>query len=527
MAESPNTNLTSLSAPAVNLVDDLQEELITTENISTSEVRQLEAAVLNLTPRPTPGRIVGTSEDDLLAGTPQNDQIFALAGNDIVIALSGSDRIFGGSGADLVVAGSGNDFINGERGNDQIFGDGGNDQINGGGGVDVINGGSGSDLINGNGGGDRISGDGGNDIINGNGGFDILNSGSGADIVSGGGGNDRAFGGSGNDDIFGDAGRDALNGDAGDDLIEGGSGDDTVFGGTENDILAGDNGRDEVIGGAGDDSLAGGSGDDTLIGVEPFVAAFGFGSGERDTLNGGSGSDTFVLGEGDQVYYLGQEDNDFALITDFDQDQIQLPEAFGSLNNVVAESGDAPQSLANAQVIPGGSEMLDVITGNISNNNDVDLFQIALAGEGNFSASTVGGADFDTQLFLFDEEGFVVLRNDDVEDDVFQSTISDTSDPLAPGTYFLGISSFNNDPFGSPLEGFTGDGFESGVYTIDLTGVKVDRSEVEASSPFSLGASPADLPPGTAISFENDLIAIVQGVSPANLSLGSDSFVFA
>ena len=521
-----NTNLTELSVPAIDLFEDLQEGLLTNDIISTDEVRQIESAVVDLTPRPSPGRIVGTLEDDLLTGTPQSDQIFALDGNDIVIALSGSDRIFGGSGADLIVAGGGNDFIDGEAGNDQIFGDAGNDDIKGGGGVDVINGGGGSDLISGNQGGDRISGEAGNDIINGNGGQDILNGGNDADIISGGGDNDRAFGGAGNDDIFGDGGNDALNGDAGDDLVEGGAGNDTVFGGTNNDTVAGGNGADEVIGGAGDDSLSGGSGNDTLIGVDPFVGAFGFGSGELDTLDGGAENDTFVLGEGDRVYYLGEGNDDFALITDFEsQDTIQLPEAFNSTNNVATEIDDAGQSLATAQVISGGTEALDRITGTIASENDVDLFQIDITGGGNFSATTVGGADFDTQLFLFDGDGFSVLENDD--DGGLQSTISDDFAPLTPGTYFLAISSFDNDPTGSPLDGFTGNGGSTGNYTIDLTGVEADSSEIEAVSAFSLGASPAALPPGTAISFEDDLIAIVQGVSPSDLSLNGDDFAFA
>ncbi len=521
-----NTNLTELSVPAINLFEDLQENLVTNKTVSTSEVRQIESAVVDLAPRPIPGRIVGTSEDDLLTGTPQSDQLFALDGNDIVIALSGSDRIFGGSGADLIVAGGGNDFVDGEAGNDQIFGDADNDDIRGGSGVDVINGGGGSDFISGNRGGDRISGEAGNDIINGNGGQDILNGGNGADIISGGGDNDRAFGGAGNDDIVGDAGNDALNGDAGDDLVEGGDGNDTVFGGTENDTVVGGNGTDEVIGGAGNDSVSGGNGSDTLIGVEPFVGAFGFGSGELDTLDGGAGNDTFVLGESDRVYYLGEGNGDFALITDFgSQDTIQLPEAFNSTNNVASEVNDAGQSLDTAQVISGGTETLDRIAGTVASENDVDLFQITLTGEGNFSATTVGGADFDTQLFLFDEDGFLVLENDDNEG--LQSSISDDLAPLTSGDYFLAISSFDNDPIGSPLDGFTGNGFSSGDYTIDLTGVKADSGEVEAISPFSLGASPAALPSGTGISFEDDLIAIVQGVSPSDLDLSGDSFTFA
>ena len=500
-----NANLPASDIP-VTLVEQVQDNLQASKSISKQTVQQLESAVLASRPRPGSGRMIGTPEDDLIAGTPANDLIFAQAGNDTVIALSGNDRIFGGDGADLVIAGGGSDFVKGDRGNDQIFGDAGDDNISGGGGVDVVSGGSGNDLINGNRGGDRLAGDTGNDILNGNAGADILNGGDGADIIFGGTGNDRAFGGSGNDDLFGNGGNDALNGDSGDDLIEGGTGQDTVFGGTDDDTLVGGDGADTVIGGAGSDSLSGGAGSDRLTGVEPFVEAFGFGRGELDTLRGGAGSDIFVLGEGTEVFYDDQGNSDFALITDFTlEDRIQLPEAPKTI--VVAENGDAGQNLADAQVIPRGEETLNSIIGTLSDVSDVDIFQITLSNEETFSATTVGGADFDTQLFLFDEEGDIVLENDDADGTV-QSTVSN---PSLSGTYFLAISSFNNDPVGSPLEGFNGQGFSSGDYTIDLTGV-------EAAPAFSLGASPANLPSGTGIFFENDLIAVVQGSATPDFS---------
>ncbi|MBE9127743.1 MULTISPECIES: DVUA0089 family protein [unclassified Coleofasciculus] len=255
--------------------------------------------------------------------------------------------------------------------------------------------------------------------------------------------------------------------------------------------------------------------------TDPFVPAFGFGQGEIDTLSGGEGIDTFVLGQDDQVFYVGQGINDYALITDFNlgEDIIQLAtNPTGSVN--VSEVGDAGQSLFNAQVIPGGSGTLDSITGTISNSNDVDLFQITLTDGGTFSATTVGGANFDTQLFLFDDSGVLVRQNDD-SSGTLQSTISDSPfDPLAPGTYFLGISSFNNDPVGIPPT-FPGGGFSSGDYTIELTGVE------SAPPTFSIGASPVGLPAGTGIFFGDDLIAILQDLSIFSPTLSGGSFAFA
>lgn len=175
------------------------------------------------------------------------------------------------------------------------------------------------------------------------------------------------------------------------------------------------------------------------------------------------------------------------------------------------ELGDAGQLLSDAQVIPSGTTTLDTINGQISSNNDVDLFKITLAG-GAFSATTGENAVFDTQLFLFDEDGTLIAENDDSNN--LQSTLSESS--LDAGTYFLGISSFNNDP-NNPLTGFDNNGSSNGDYSIEVTGVQSG-----SSTAFSLGASPNGLPSGTAISFGNDLIAIVQGDAIPDFSSGFD-----
>lgn len=413
-----------------------------------------------------------------------------------------------------------------------------------------------------------------NDIFNGNDGAVFLNGAAGNDTLIGGFGNDLFFAGDGNDQLFGESGNDQLSADAGNDIVNGGAGNDIIFGGTGNDALSGEAGRDQLIGGAGNDFLSGGNGDDLLIGIDSFIADFGFARGEIDSFTGGEGRDIFVLGTGSEVFYDALGNSDFALINDFDisQDVIELPA--NPEPATVTEIGDAGQLLPDAQVIPSGT---DSITGTISSNNDVDLFQITL-GSGTFSATTVGGAAFNTQLFLFDENGFLVAQNDD-SNGTLQSTLpaspttgtitgttSGTTPvtttggtitinagtltlvngtttgttpvtstggtigtitgtpiggtttgtvPLDPGTYFLAISSFNNDSVGAPLSGFTGNGYEIGSYTIALTGVQ--------TNPFSLGAPPDGLLPGTAISFENDLIAIVQGVSIPDFNSG---FVF-
>jgi hypothetical protein len=73
--------------------------------------------------------------------------------------------------------------------------------------------------------------------------------------------------------------------------------------------------------------------------------------------------------------------------------------------------GDAGDLPATAQVV-SGSGPLTAITGNLG-ASDVDMYQIIICDPLIFEATTVGGATFDTQLWLFDLNGNGVLHNDD------------------------------------------------------------------------------------------------------------------
>ena len=134
------------------------------------------------------------------------------------------------------------------------------------------------------------------------------------------------------------------------------------------------------------------------------------------------------------------------------------------------ESGDAGDVPATAQVPTGNpDDNLVSISGTISadsgpgaSDKDADLYKIHICDPANFSASTVGGAAFDTQLYLFDENGFAVYGNDDAvntggkggKDAVLTSFLPNpfTNEdgqqlgPLTAGCYYLGISGFNFDP---------------------------------------------------------------------------------
>lgn len=109
------------------------------------------------------------------------------------------------------------------------------------------------------------------------------------------------------------------------------------------------------------------------------------------------------------------------------------------------EVGDAGESLGTAQVVSGSSS-LESIAGTLSGFNDAaDLFQIFLTGGQTFSATTVGGANFDTRLFLFDADGFGVYFNDDAASNTFQSTLpaNNSFTPTLSGIYYLAIAGFD------------------------------------------------------------------------------------
>lgn len=121
------------------------------------------------------------------------------------------------------------------------------------------------------------------------------------------------------------------------------------------------------------------------------------------------------------------------------------------------ESGDAGQDGIGAAQATVGAGALSAIVGSI--DTDVDLYQIRITDIAGFTASTIGGASFDTQLFLFAADGTGITENDDSGG--LQSLIN--SDGLigsgsTPGIYYLAVSRFNNDPRGTDtlaMFGFT------------------------------------------------------------------------
>lgn len=163
----------------------------------------------------------------------------------------------------------------------------------------------------------------------------------------------------------------------------------------------------------------------------------------------------------------------------------------------LTESADAGEFLFNAgntDTQPTGTSLTG-ITGNINPGGDIDLFQIFIP-VGTFTASTVGGTDIDSQLFLFDSSGIGVVANNDNFPSL-QSTISISIS--SAGNYYFGISTvgfnpqssggpiFTIDPItggvadpsnpgsgsSSPLSSWSADGFpETGGYSINVSGAE-------------------------------------------------------
>jgi len=101
-----------------------------------------------------------------------------------------------------------------------------------------------------------------------------------------------------------------------------------------------------------------------------------------------------------------------------------------------AEIGDARGLPVTAEVT-AGVDTLTAIDGTLRPDfGDVaDMFEIVITDGGTFSATTVGGASFDTELFLFDNTGAGVYAQDDVSGLRARSTL-----PTPPGVYFLAIA---------------------------------------------------------------------------------------
>ncbi len=291
--------------------------------------------------------VIATREDDLLIGTPDPDNIDALAGDDTVRGLEGDDTLIGNKGEDNIDGNEGNDQLEGGKDEDTLNGSQGEDTLEGEKAEDLLEGGEGNDQLDGGKDEDTLNGGAGDDTLRGEKADDVLEGGEGNDLLEGGKDEDILNGGTGNDTLKGQEGRDTLDGSLGNDLLDGGDHNDTI------------------TGGEGNDTLKGSDNDDELIGVDPSASQPGL--GEIDTLTGDDpgdeDDDIFVLGDTSKVYYDGNNQADYALITDFDdKDLIQLK---GSAGNYELRSSPAglPSGTAIFLTTGGSNELIGIVQG--------------------------------------------------------------------------------------------------------------------------------------------------------------------
>lgn len=154
----------------------------------------------------------------------------------------------------------------------------------------------------------------------------------------------------------------------------------------------------------------------------------------------------------------------------------------------------APGSLPETARVPEGTGTLTTLSETLFADGTAQMFRIRICEPANFSASTIGGTDVDTQLYLFTEEGLGVAYSDEA-DDFGQSIITNQfTATLTPGDYFVAVSEWDTaalDAFGQRLwmdepwdverapdgpgaanmvAGWETDFGEGGSYTITLTG---------------------------------------------------------
>jgi hypothetical protein len=142
-------------------------------------------------------------------------------------------------------------------------------------------------------------------------------------------------------------------------------------------------------------------------------------------------------------------------------------------------------------------------SGEGSSNKDADLYHIFISDPAAFSATTVGGAGFDTQLWLFTEDGTGLFMNDDAGADG-------------------GVGKGNNDLLQSTLPVGILAGFEAGCYLLGISGFNFDASD--GSGPIFSNAQGSEpftdvfLPKQNAHSLETWIGA--EGNSPTNPRFG-------
>lgn len=303
-----------------------------------------------------------------------------------------------------------------------------------------------------------------NDSIFGRGGIDRLEGRNGDDTLDGGAGDDSYSLVNSIEikgGLYGGAGNDILYGNSGNDYLDGDIGNDSLYGGDDNDNLSGGNGDDNLHGGKGDDDLDGGNGKNTLYGNDGNDLLLG--GGDDDSLYGGAGNDS-LYGNSGNDRADGGDGND-SLIGSYGNDVL----VGGNGDDYITGAWFAYPDTTGPQSVGQGE--IDTLTGGAGK----DTFKL-WGGSGRLGGKVAhynsGGVD-----------SYALITDFNPKEDVIELTKTQGGGFSPPETlnYVLGAS-----PDGSP----------SG------TGLFIDKSDTQP----------------------NELIAILQGVSPDSLSITAPYF---
>jgi Bacterial Ig-like domain (group 3) len=155
-----------------------------------------------------------------------------------------------------------------------------------------------------------------------------------------------------------------------------------------------------------------------------------------------------------------------------------------------SEVGDAGELRATANDMGAGP--VSDIQGTFTDGADADLYRVCLTDGTSFSASTLGATTLDTQLFLFNSQGYGIYANDDSAGT--RGSLLPARhrfSPRAGGEYFLGISAFNRDPQSSQGEIFNNN-INRAIYPDSI----IDANGFGAGAPLIGWAGRASGPPG-------------------------------
>lgn len=159
----------------------------------------------------------------------------------------------------------------------------------------------------------------------------------------------------------------------------------------------------------------------------------------------------------------------------------------GTIHTETEDAGNLPetaQDAVGADVIEGElTEVEKMIKNNkikFDPNDHEDMYEINIGDPNNFVAEVTYG-EFDTQLFLFNSAGELVGVNDDGGSGLLSKfSFGVGVDPtITPGTYYIAITAFDDDPFFGPddiIAGWDRDfwlwGPGYGSYEITMQGIQ-------------------------------------------------------